>query len=69
MNIFSISKKINFNPLITGYILVFAFISVIYLMQIPPSFIAGEWDDYTIMTASFLNDGNFTISPDDILFF
>ena len=38
-------------------------------MQIPSSYIQGEWDDYTIMTASFLNDGNFTISPDDILFF
>lgn len=69
MNIFSISKKITFNSIITGYILIFAFISVIYLMQIPSSYIQGEWDDYTIMTASFLNDGNFTISPDDILFF
>lgn len=69
MNICTLMKKYNLNSFILGYILLFAFISVIYLMQIPSSYCVGEWDDYTIMTASFLNDGNFTVSPDDILFF
>ena len=59
-------KKFDVKKLIFIYLLVFSFIGVIYLMQSEVGRAQGEFDDYTVMTASLLNDKNFTISNADI---
>lgn len=58
--------KKSFEQWLRIYIIGFGFWCVIYLMAYPSDYFIGEADDYTVMTASFLQDGNFTISQEDI---
>lgn len=47
------------------YIIIYAFFWVIVSSIYTPS-PTGEWDDYSFMTISLINEGNFTISESDI---
>lgn len=63
-----LKEKFDFKKITLIYILLFAFIYLIYIMQINESFTGWEADDYTLMTASLINDHNITISKEDIEF-
>ncbi len=48
------------------YIMAFSFCLLIRVMTVAPGITYGEWDDYSIMTASLMHDYNFTISSEDV---
>lgn len=47
------------------YVIVFSMVLLVLLMAVVPSCIFGEYDDYSLPAASFLNDGNFFVSEAD----
>lgn len=48
-----------------GYVVIYAIVLFFILMNVNIGYYMGEQDDYTLPTASFLNDGNFVISEAD----
>lgn len=58
-------QKLNVKRILIVYIVFYAVFGIIYsslTTQAP----FGEFDEYTLMTASLLNDGNFSITQDDL---
>ena len=60
--------KINIKKIIIAYVLVFTFAMALKIMIIPAGMVIGEFDDYTLMSASLINDFNFTISQEDLVY-
>lgn len=68
MNIvFSYLKRINETVFLKYYLLIYFTIMLTYI-GINGSSMVGEWDDYSLPSASIINNLNFTISENDIEF-
>ena len=64
MNFFNITNK--FQKMIYLYLFIFIFLGIYFISKVPVNFVAGEYDDYTLMTASMMYDKNYTISSKDV---
>lgn len=58
-------KKVSIKTILLCYLLLYMLVSVVFSSLTTQEPI-GEYDEYTLVTASFLNDGNFSVTQEDI---
>lgn len=62
------AKRLEIKKITKIYMAVFGILMLIYCAINVPS-PTGEWDDYSLPIASIFNDGNLSVSEDDVLYY
>lgn len=57
--------RVNFNTVTKIYLIAYTCIMIVLCMTVAPHPF-GEWDDYSLMTVSVINEGNITVSASDV---